>query len=130
MGISNQISTLNPNIQMASYYLNKHINGLYIYIHRIFDFRSHRSSVLLESNESTAFLYYLPHSYYTPTYNSFCPVKCTIKVSITAKTTEKYMICMHNCHYIVDIFKNIYIYIYIYMYIYIYRIYRLMFLSK
>ena len=68
----------------------------------IFDFRSHRSRVLFESNESTAFLYYLRHSCYTPAYNSFCPVKCTVKLSIIA---EKYMTCMHNCHNIADIFK-------------------------
>ena len=80
---------------------------MYIYIYRIFNFRRRHSSVFFESNESTAFLYYLPHSYYTPAYNSFCPGKCTFKLSIIAKTTEKYMICM-RCHYIVDIFKNIF----------------------
>ena len=31
MEISNQSSTFNPNIQKASYNLNKNINGLYIY---------------------------------------------------------------------------------------------------
>ena len=106
MGLSNQIFTFHPDTQKARYYLNTNINGLYIYT-QDFWFQKSLQLRFFECNESTAFLYYLPHSYYTPAYHSFCPIKYTFKLSIIAKRTERYMICMHDCHYIVDLFKNI-----------------------